>query len=86
MRLAVYGQNGEHIGEVASDEWGEMALYDSPWKLNEALIEAIDDLLNQGQAHDESMGADPYAANQNRPNELLAEVSRLKQQLKKSAE
>ena len=86
MRLAVYGQNGEHIGEVASDEWGEMALYDSPWKLNDDLIEAIDDLLKQGQAHDESMGADPYAANQNRTNELIAEVSRLKQQLKKSAE
>ena len=47
MRLAVYGQNGEHIGEVASDEWGEMALYDSPWKLNDDLIEAIDDLLNR---------------------------------------
>lgn len=86
MRLAVYGQNGEHLGEVASDEFGEMNLYDSPWKLNDDLIEAIDGLLKAGRAYDEERGADRYAANQNRTNELIAEVSRLKQQLKKLAE
>ena len=85
MRLAVYAQNGEHLGEVASDEFGEMNLYEDDGGVrfpNDDLLEAIDDLLKAGRAYDEERGADRYAANQNRTNELIAENGGLRATLR----